>query len=45
MEQPRWLLADQVDAAGVVYVVDVVPANSFCSIFLLKKKTKNPQMT
>lgn len=37
MEQARWLLADQVDAAGVVDVVDVVPANSFCSVFLLKK--------
>lgn len=40
MEQTRRLLADEVDAAGVVDVVDVVPANSFCSIFLLK----NPQI-
>lgn len=37
MEQARWLLTDQVDAAGVVYIVNVVPANSFRSIFLLKK--------
>lgn len=41
MEQARWLLTDQVDAAGVVYVVNVVPTNSFSSIFLLKTPTNH----
>ena len=36
VEQRRGLLADQVDAAGVVDVVDVVPADALRPIFLLR---------
>lgn len=40
MEQAGWLLADEVYAAGVVNVVDVVPANPFCPVFLLQEKAQ-----
>lgn len=40
MEQAGWLLADEVYAARVVNVVDVVPANPFCSVFLLQEKAQ-----
>lgn len=35
MEQPGWLFADEVDAARVVYVVNVMPADAFESVLLL----------
>lgn len=37
VEQCCGLLADQVDAACVVDVVDIAPADAFCSIFLLQE--------
>lgn len=39
MEQCCGLLADQVNAACIVDVVDVVPADALCSIFLLQGHT------
>lgn len=39
MEQRRGLLADQVDAARVVDVVDVAPADAFRPVFLLQGHT------
>ena len=41
MEQSSGLLADQVDAAAVVDVVDVVPGDALCSVFLLGGDTRN----
>lgn len=35
VEQCRGLLADEVDAAGVVDVVDIVPADAFRPVLLL----------
>jgi hypothetical protein len=39
VEQCGGLLADQVDAAAVVDVVNVVPTDALCSVFLLEKNT------
>ena len=41
MEQCSGLLADQVDASAVVYVVDVVPGDALCSVLLLGGDTRN----
>lgn len=40
VEERGGLLADQVDAAGVVDVVDVVPADALSPVLLLHKKKK-----
>lgn len=40
MEQSRGLLADEVDTATVVDVVDVVPGDALCPVFLLKGEKK-----
>lgn len=40
MEERSGLLADQVDAASVVDVVDVVPADALGPVLLLKRKEK-----
>lgn len=37
MEQRRGLLADEVNAARVVNVVDIVPADALCPVFLLHR--------
>lgn len=39
MEERRGLLADQVNAARVVNVVNVVPADALCPVFLLQGQT------
>ena len=39
MEQSSGLLADQVDAAAVVDVVDGVPTDALGPVFLLEKNT------
>lgn len=36
MEQSCGLLADEVDAATVVNVVDVVPGDAFCPVLFLR---------
>ena len=36
VEQRSGLLAEEVDAAGVVDVVDVVPADALCPVLLLR---------
>lgn len=40
MKERGGLLADQVDAAGVVDVVNVVPADALGPVLLLRKKKK-----
>lgn len=39
MEQCRGFLADEVDAAAVVDVVDVVPGDALCPVLLLQGET------
>lgn len=41
VEQRCGLLADQVNAACVVDVVDVVPADALCPVLLLHRQKKN----
>lgn len=43
VEERGGLLADQVDAAGVVDVVDVVPADALGPVLLLHRKKKDMQ--
>lgn len=43
VEERGGLLADQVDAAGVVDVVDVVPADALGPVLLLHRKKKDIQ--
>lgn len=40
VEQSRGLLADEVDTATVVDVVDVVPGDALCPVFLLQGEKK-----
>lgn len=42
VEQSRGLLADEVDAAAVVDVVNVVPRDALCPVLLLQEKKKDP---
>lgn len=45
MEQSRGLLADEVDTATVVDVVDVVPGDALCPVFLLQGEKKKKRVT
>lgn len=40
MEQSCGFLADEVDAAAVVDVVDVVPGDALCPVLLLQEETQ-----
>lgn len=45
VEQCGGLLADQVDAASIVNIIDVHPADALCSVLLLHEtKEKQPSM-
>lgn len=43
VEQCRGFLADEVDAAAVVAVVDVVPGDAFCPVLLLQGETQRKE--
>lgn len=43
MQQSCGFFADEVDAAAVVDVVDVVPGDALCSVFLLQGRGGNTE--
>lgn len=43
MEQSRWFLANEVDAAAVVNVVDVVPGDALRPVLLLQGETQRKE--